>query len=247
MGRVNRKNMNPISKIINIYKSLEGVKRYLPQIIYFNFHYLPFHQAIQLPIFLYKPIFRKIGGGVKIHGNIYCGMIRLGQKMIGVSDGDGFVWENDGHVIFNGRCILGAGSKMAVFNTGIVSFGNHFCATDNMKLVCGKEITFDDEVLIGREATIMDTNQHQLSSPDGTQVGTPVAPIHIGEATWCGFGCTILPGTNIPSRCVVASKSLLNKKYNVPSYSLLAGCPAVKKADGVWRDPQNDKIDYDNI
>lgn len=42
------------------------VLRYLPWSIYFNFHYLPFGQAIHLPILLYKPRILKSKGHVKI-------------------------------------------------------------------------------------------------------------------------------------------------------------------------------------
>lgn len=36
--------------------------------IYFNFHYLPFRQAMRLPILLYKPKLLKMKGNVKIGG-----------------------------------------------------------------------------------------------------------------------------------------------------------------------------------
>lgn len=173
-------------------------------------------------------------------------MIKLGLKTIGVSDGNGVVWENRGTIVFQGPCTLGAGVKLAVFETGVLTFGKHVTATDGLRVVCSKNITFEKNVLIGWDTTVMDTNQHQLSSPNGVHVGQPYAPIDIGEATWCGFGCTILPGTDVPSKCVVASKSLLNKKYNVEPYTLLAGIPAVVKAHGVWRNPKDDSIEYLN-
>ena len=33
---------------------------HLPQSIWFNFHYLPFSQAMKLPILLYKPHFKAL-------------------------------------------------------------------------------------------------------------------------------------------------------------------------------------------
>ena len=240
---------NPLKKILHFIDEIKWMKWYLPQTIWFNFHYLPFCQAKHLPILLNKPTFRKMGGHIKlepVEGKIYRGMIKLGLKTIGVSDGIGVVWENRGTIVFQGPCTLGAGVKLAVFDTGNLTFGSHFTATDGLRVVCGKNITFEKDVLIGWDTTVMDTNQHQLSSPNGQKVGKPYASIIIGEATWCGFGCSILPGTEVPSRCVVASKSLLNKKYNVESYTLLAGIPAKMKAHGVWRNPKNDCIEYLN-
>ena len=40
----------------------------LPWSIYINFHYLPFRQAIRLPIMVYKPHFKKLGGSIEIQG-----------------------------------------------------------------------------------------------------------------------------------------------------------------------------------
>lgn len=239
---------NSLKKIIHFWREIKWMKWYLPQTIWFNFHYLPFNQARHLPILLNKPTFLKMGGQVVIKpmdGKIYRGMIKLGIKTIGISDGVGVVWENRGTIIFQGPCTLGAGAKLAILESGVLTFGSHFSATDGLRVVCGSNIIFGKDVLVGWDTTVMDTNQHRLSSPEGCCVGKTFAPIVIGEATWCGFGCTILPGTKVPPRCVVASKSLLNKDYDVDSYTLLAGIPAKEKAHGVWRNPKADQVFYE--
>ena len=60
--------------------------------IYFNFHYLPFNQAIRLPILLYKPHLVKCKGSVNIskEGGEF-GMIRLGQHIAKIYPNNGFV------------------------------------------------------------------------------------------------------------------------------------------------------------
>lgn len=58
-------------KLINILKRLwceRWVLRSLPSSIYFNFHYLPFKQAMRLPIWLYKPHFLALKGKIIILG-----------------------------------------------------------------------------------------------------------------------------------------------------------------------------------
>lgn len=52
--------------LINKIWSNRHVLRSLPQTLYFNFHYLPFRQAIHLPILLYKPRLVDMKGSVKI-------------------------------------------------------------------------------------------------------------------------------------------------------------------------------------
>lgn len=49
-------------------KSKAWVLRSIIPTIYFNFHYLPFKQAIKLPIFLYKPHLKLMKGTITILG-----------------------------------------------------------------------------------------------------------------------------------------------------------------------------------
>lgn len=44
------------------------VLRFLPWTLKFNFHYLPFKQAIKLPILLYKPKLLTLKGIIRISG-----------------------------------------------------------------------------------------------------------------------------------------------------------------------------------
>lgn len=56
--------MNLINKIANNF----WVLKYIFPTLYFNFHYLPFGQAIKLPIFLYKPRLLRCDGKITISG-----------------------------------------------------------------------------------------------------------------------------------------------------------------------------------
>ena len=62
-----------------IKKTLYLMKFLLPT-LFFNFYYLPFKQAIHLPIWIRKPHFHKLGGKVEIQcSHLRMGMIRLGM------------------------------------------------------------------------------------------------------------------------------------------------------------------------
>ena len=70
-----------INKIIKKIKRGGWVLKYIIPTIYFNFHYLPFKQAILLPVYLRKPKLLTLKGRVIIQnggGRIWPGMIRLG-------------------------------------------------------------------------------------------------------------------------------------------------------------------------
>ena len=49
------------------------------------------------------------------------------------------------------------------------------------------------------------------------------------------MGTLILKGTLLPDYTTVGARSLLSGKYDVPSYSILGGSPAVLKKTGYWR------------
>lgn len=234
-----------IKKIFNKLRENLWALPYLPWSIWFNFHYLPLNQAIKLPILLAKPRLIKSNGTISIMGGVHFGMIRLGIHRVSIYPHKGVTFENHGgDITFNGPCILGSGTFISIGKRGKLEIGANVEATAELKLICYNSIKLDNFVLIGWENFIMDTSFHQLTTPTGAPKGTVTSPIHIGAHTWLGFKCSVMPGADIPKKCVVASNSLVNKKYYVEPYTLVAGVPAVVKAAGVWRDYQNDKVDY---
>lgn len=111
--------------------------------IYFNFHYLPFSQAIKLPILLYKPKFMKLNGVVKIEGKTNTGMIQLGKNCIPLYPNTGIVFENlGGTIIFKGKCGIGNNSAISVGSKGNLIIGSNFNASTSLKLVCWHSIQF---------------------------------------------------------------------------------------------------------
>ena len=90
--------------------------RYIVPTLYFNFHYLPFRQAIRLPIVLYKPHLLKCKGTIRLEpedGRIRHGMIRLGFHQVSLYPNNGFTWENLGGVIL---VFIGVYLLQAVFS-----------------------------------------------------------------------------------------------------------------------------------
>lgn len=106
-----------------ILKKLWNNRRILRSIlptIYFNFHYLPFNQAIKLPILLYKPKLLKMKGNIKIEKcKIKFGMIRLGFPTVSLYPNTGIVYENHGGtIVFNGKCAIGNNSAISIGASG---------------------------------------------------------------------------------------------------------------------------------
>lgn len=234
--------------MFSLFKKIWKQRKFLRSIlysIYFNFHYLPFSQAWKLPILFYKPRFLKMKGKVKIEADkVTFGMIQLGFLNVSLYPNSGIIYENHGgEVIFKGKSGIGNNSAISIGNMGRILFGEHFFATTTLRLTSYSSIEFKPYVLCGWECTFMDTDFHRVTKIDGTAV-KGFAPILIGAYNWFGLKTTVMKGTETPDCCVIGANSLLNRKYDVDCYSLIAGNPAEKKASGVWRNYRDDEIDY---
>ena len=76
--------------------------------LWFNLKYLPFKQAIKLPILLYRPTFLRLKGSVVIESDdIRFGMIKLGLFTSAVYPNSGITIRNDGILLFKGECYIG--------------------------------------------------------------------------------------------------------------------------------------------
>lgn len=64
--------------------------------VWFNFYYLPFKQAIHLPIVLYKPKIIAAKGKIVINGPIRPFMIQLGRPLVYLYPNTGVTYENWG-------------------------------------------------------------------------------------------------------------------------------------------------------
>ena len=104
------------------------ILRYILHSVFFNFHYLPFHEAVKLPILLYKPKLLKLKGTIKIkqEDKIGFGMIRLGFPEVSLYPNTGIVFENyGGTVVFKGQCCIGNNSYLSIGPKAIVEICIH--------------------------------------------------------------------------------------------------------------------------
>lgn len=218
---------------------------YIFHIIYFNFRYLPFVQAWKLPVFLYKPKLLRLKGKVVIDApKIKTGMIRLGEYRVSLYPNTGIMWENHGGtVVFKGRCRIGNDSKISIGKNGTLQFGVDFLSTAGLKLACYHLIEFSASVRVGWECTFMDTDFHKIKTLEGKE-SKGYASIRIGANNWFGNGCLVFKNTMTSDFTIVAARSILNKQYDYPAYSLIGGNPVAMLKAGVYRDVLDDSIIY---
>ena len=234
--------MNIIQKIWKYRKDFRSIF----QSVYFNFHYLPFKQAIKLPILLYRPKLLVLKGTVKIvGGQIYYGMIRLGYPSVSLYPNNGITIENHGGtILFNGDCVIGNNSYISIGPKGFVEFGNKFSASTTLRLASYDKIIFRDRVRLGWNTLIIDTDFHKLTKLSGGY-SRGHAPVIIGSNNWFGNGCRMMKKTTTPDYCVIQGGATLSGPVDVPSYSVVGSdSKIVVKATGLWRNVDDDIIEY---
>lgn len=236
-----------LNKLLNLLKYNRKDLRSLPYSIYFNFHYLPFKQAIRLPILLYKPRFKDLKGNVNIckQGGVKYGMVRLGFPSVSIYPDAGILIENHGGtIIFSGSCFIGNNSAISIGKSGTVIFGDRFSASTTLKLVSYDKITFGSRVCIGWDVLVMDTDFHKLTKQSG-DYSRGHAPVEIGSDNWFGNGCRIMKRAKTPDYCVISAGTMIADVLDVPKYSVVGNRrETVVKATGVWRNVDDDVIEY---
>ncbi|MDR1848072.1 MAG: hypothetical protein LBR17_08185 [Bacteroidales bacterium] len=222
---------------------------YLHKILWFNFHYLPFKQAIKLPILLYKPKLIRCKGKITLKGEIRFGMIHLGFFIVPNFPNRGIVWNVRGNVVFDTYCIVGNDSVFDVGEKGTLTFGENFVTSASVKINCYKEITFGHHVGLSWGCSFLDTDFHQskVINADGSiSVSKGYAPIRIGNYNWIAMNTTTMKGTITPDYCIVGANSTLLKDYsNLPQRCFIVGNPAVLKKENIYVELQNDEMNYE--
>ncbi|KFE33437.1 DapH/DapD/GlmU-related protein [Thioclava atlantica] len=91
-------------------------------------------------------------------------------------------------------------------------------------IFCATGIEIGNDVQIGANANIYDTDFHALDHVDrrmGRNI--PTAPVRIGDDVWIGANVTVLKGVTIGSRAVIAAGSVVTS--DIAADTLAGGVP----------------------
>ncbi|MBR2524226.1 MAG: Coenzyme F420 hydrogenase/dehydrogenase, beta subunit C-terminal domain [Clostridiales bacterium] len=105
-------------------------------------------------------------------------------------------------------------------------------ANSGLRIVCGQKIEIMNDVGIGRNVTIRDTNGlgHYLN----TAGYRPSRPVSIGEKAWLCESSSIMPGVKIGRGAVVGAYSLVTR--SIPDHAMASGSPAeVVQENVLWK------------
>lgn len=112
-------------------------------------------------------------------------------------------------------CSLEPGVRLEVYKGGILSIGKGTYLNRNVHIVVNESVSIGQQVKIGWDVVIMDTDLHGHS-------GLPVknCPVVIGNNVWIGCRALILKGVTIGDGAIIAAGAIVTK--DVPPLAVVA-------------------------
>ena len=205
--------------------------------LYFNFKCFPYPIARKLPVYIGRNVvLARLDGQCSIESSpIRHGMIRIGCRDMAIQDLSAiktiFDVRRGGGITFRGKALIGGGTKFYI--KGDLTIGNDVYISLNSTIIAHESITIGDRTTIGWNILLMDTDMHRVISTETGEEYPMTQPIEIGKHCWICNGAHIMKGSVIPDDVIVASESLVNQKMDVPTYSMIAGVPAVLKKKNI--------------
>lgn len=198
--------MKKIKKIIDILLKLSIIKT-----LNFNLKYFGLKGFI-LPVLIGKNVeFKKLEGKVllKIFKPF---MIKIAINEMGhfSSKHTYTIFDNQGTIQFNGKANIGIGT--AISNNGLLDIGNNLIITASCIINCFSNIKLGNDCLISWNTQIIDSDVHKIYKLNSNEQLNPDKEIVIGNHCWICNGVSVNKGSIIPSNCIIASNSIINKE-----------------------------------
>ena len=192
----------------------------IPYIVYFNFRYLPWKQAIRLPIWVHVRSYRGPKGRFVIENDtIKPGMIILGPRQFYYYN-NGLDIVSNGTIVFRGNCWISNETRICLGRNAQLTIGDN-AGISSSKISCDKSIELGKHVFVGMDCSIMDSDFHAIIDLVGRVYVSPSIPVKIGDYNWLGAETMVMKGTRTPRHVIVGARSVLNKRYRIPECSCL--------------------------
>lgn len=193
----------------------------------FCLRYLPFKQAIKVPIYISPSVRIK---QLKKGDIIFNCPLRRSLATIGFEGNVGLnqqratiVVKNDGKIVFHGSAIILGGTSLSV-QGAMLSLGDNFICNTNCFISCvRKNITIGNDTIFGWNVVLNTSNGHPVFIDGRRSVLDD--EITIGSHVWICSYANISKGVEIADGCIVAQNSLVLRNQ-LTSNALIAGNPA---------------------
>lgn len=125
----------------------------------------------------------------------------------------------------NSKCSIGTNVKIDKGTTIVACSGSELFIADNVgigpqnRIICRDKICIGKDTIFGPNVFVYD-HDHKFNSESGVdRFHYNTAEITIGEKCWIGAGVTILRGTHIGNRCLIAAGAVV--KGDIPEGTIL--------------------------
>ncbi|WP_298902681.1 acyltransferase [uncultured Psychroserpens sp.] len=106
----------------------------------------------------------------------------------------------------------------------IIKIGKNVNCNNSISITAEKSIIIKDDVLIGYNCQISDSNFHDLHPEKRLETDPKPERVTIENNVFIGNNVTILKGVTIGENTVIAAGSIVTKSF--PSNVIIGGCPA---------------------
>ena len=123
------------------------------------------------------------------------------------------------------RTQIGRGCKVYLGKHAIMEMGTNSTISASTSIRVYKRLTIGKDCRISWQCQIMDNNMHIIEYEDERKPDAS-REIIIGDKVWIASRSMIMPGTVIPSGCIVGGGAVV-KGHKFEEKTILAGNPAV--------------------
>lgn len=148
-------------------------------------------------------------GDVKLRGSREETYLKMDQNAQWISDGGAELFYN---------------TKVDIQQDGVFQSG-FFSANCGTVIVCSKKITFGNNIMLGRNITIYDSDHHQITDRHGHMINYD-AEVTLEDCVWLTSNVTVQRGVTIGTGSIVGAHTLV--KREIPPYSLAEGSVGLK-------------------
>ena len=218
-----------IRKIIQYAIFLKKVN--IIQFIYLNYFCQMIIRTDNSKIIPYKNAVIEINRNAKIY--LGGGDIEIGCELLKKSKTETYVRLRDNAIwSSSGGCKIAYGSTLEALENALFC-NKYFTMNSNSVIIAAKKIQFGQDVMIGRNVVIYDSDHHIIRDEEGN-ISNFDAPVIIGDHVWLATNVTVLKGAVIGTGSVIAANAVVYG--NVSSKSIYRNTEKVdvKKNYGSW-------------
>lgn len=188
----------------------------------------------------YKNAVIDIESSAKIY--LYAGDIEVGCDLLAKSKAETRIRLRDSAIWSSlGGCRISYSSTVEVLKNAVFD-SQYFTMNSNSTIVVAEKISLGQDVMIGRNVVIYDSDHHQITDEEGKVKNFPM-PVVIGDHVWLATNVVVLKGSVIGSYSIVGANSIVKKAIKEQSLVVAEQRILIKGIGGGWNRcaPQRNK------